>query len=297
MSTIKSSDEHLTLNADGASKDIKFQANGVEKASISSSGVISSDGGSTHADNVKARFGTGNDLELYHNGSNSIIKNSTGITKIQADDIRIQSADDSESLAKFVKDGGAELYHNDSKKLETTATGIDVTGAITVNGAALAGGLSEADQWRLNIDQGVQAGTYTIVNNWERVDSNSFEKIGTGMTQSSGVFTFPSTGYWLIDHHLRGNQVTGATRSVFFSIQVSTDSGSSYSSATSGAICIPDAASGTDYMSGDTKHILKVTNASTFRVKFTGFSDAYFVIDGHTTQTETSTIYLKLGDI
>lgn len=42
MSTIKSSDEHLTLNADGASKDIKFQANGVEKASISSSGAFTS---------------------------------------------------------------------------------------------------------------------------------------------------------------------------------------------------------------------------------------------------------------
>jgi hypothetical protein len=40
MSTIKSSAEHLTLNADGASKDIKFQANGVEKASISSAGVM-----------------------------------------------------------------------------------------------------------------------------------------------------------------------------------------------------------------------------------------------------------------
>ena len=40
MSTIKSSDEHLTLNADGSSKDIKFQANGVEKASISSTGVV-----------------------------------------------------------------------------------------------------------------------------------------------------------------------------------------------------------------------------------------------------------------
>jgi hypothetical protein len=40
MSTIKSSDEHLTLNADGSSKDIKFQANGVEKASISSAGVM-----------------------------------------------------------------------------------------------------------------------------------------------------------------------------------------------------------------------------------------------------------------
>ena len=40
MSTIKSSDEHLTLNADGSSKDIKFQANGVEKASLSSAGVF-----------------------------------------------------------------------------------------------------------------------------------------------------------------------------------------------------------------------------------------------------------------
>jgi len=40
MSTIKSSDEHLTLNADGSSKDIKFQSNGVEKASISSTGVM-----------------------------------------------------------------------------------------------------------------------------------------------------------------------------------------------------------------------------------------------------------------
>jgi len=42
VSTIKSSDEHLTLNADGTSKDIKFQANGVEKASISSAGAFTS---------------------------------------------------------------------------------------------------------------------------------------------------------------------------------------------------------------------------------------------------------------
>ena len=47
MSTIKSSSEHLTLNADGASKDIKFQANGVEKASIDSSGNLTVSGGVT----------------------------------------------------------------------------------------------------------------------------------------------------------------------------------------------------------------------------------------------------------
>jgi hypothetical protein len=47
MSTIKSSDEHLTLNADGTSKDIKFQANGVEKASIDSSGNLTVSGNLT----------------------------------------------------------------------------------------------------------------------------------------------------------------------------------------------------------------------------------------------------------
>ena len=47
MSTIKSSSDHLTLNADGASKDIKFQANGVEVASISSSGNLTYSGTNT----------------------------------------------------------------------------------------------------------------------------------------------------------------------------------------------------------------------------------------------------------
>ena len=42
MSTIKSADEHLTLNADGSGKAIKFQADGVEKASINSSGLLTS---------------------------------------------------------------------------------------------------------------------------------------------------------------------------------------------------------------------------------------------------------------
>ena len=40
MSTIKSSNEHLTLNADGSGNDIKFQSNGSEVASISDGGVI-----------------------------------------------------------------------------------------------------------------------------------------------------------------------------------------------------------------------------------------------------------------
>ena len=198
-------------------------------------------------------------------------------------------------------DATGTLLNSDGSAASLTAIpAANITGTLpAIDGSSLTGlssGLSEVDQWRLNIDQGVQAGAYTIANNWERVDTNSFERIGTGMTESSGIFTFPSTGKWLITHTLRANQVTGASRYVFFAIDVSTDSGSSYDAATSGAICIPDAASGTDYAMGTTSHLLDVTNASTFRCKFTGNTAAYVVIDGHTTQTETSALFQKLGD-
>ena len=151
MSTIKSSDEHLTLNADGSSKDIKFQANGVEKASISSTGVvtatsfagsganltgISSVGGATGVDfndDVKIRVGTGNDLEIYHDGTNSIIKQSglTGL-EIMADNLRIQNTAGTENCIASDGDGAVTLYHNNVSKLLTQADGIQINGNIEI---------------------------------------------------------------------------------------------------------------------------------------------------------------------
>ena len=128
MSTIKSSAENLTLNADGANNDIKFQSNGSEVASIDQAGVIVSAGGSTHADNVKAKFGTGNDLEIYHDGSDSIInEEGTGtlIVKSNGTGINLQKGN-SETMAQFVVDGSVNLYHNNVKQLETSTTGIKV---------------------------------------------------------------------------------------------------------------------------------------------------------------------------
>src|SRR5210317_1512304 len=55
------------------------------------------------------------------------------------------------------------------------------------------GGITEADQWRINsnLTTSTQYGFFTA--NWERVDTDGFGKIGTGLTESSGIFTFPST--------------------------------------------------------------------------------------------------------
>lgn len=83
-------------------------------------------------DNDKILIGTGDDLQIYHNGNNSFIEDSgTGDFYIRgADNVRIQSYSDNEDMARFIKNGAAELFHNNSKKFETKSDGIDVTGEV-----------------------------------------------------------------------------------------------------------------------------------------------------------------------
>ena len=135
MSKIQSSAEDIVINADGANNDIKFQSNGSEVAQIDQAGVISSTGGSRHADNVKAKFGTGNDLEIYHDGSNSIIiDGGVGDLKLRSNGTNVDIGNaNGEVGLRYVSDGAVELYHNNVKKFETTAEGITVTGNTIVS--------------------------------------------------------------------------------------------------------------------------------------------------------------------
>ena len=84
------------------------------------------------ADNEKARFGTGNDLEIYHDGSNSVVKdNGTGKLILDTDGTAIEFQKAGlEVLAKFNTDGASELYYDNVKKFETKSDGIDVTGEV-----------------------------------------------------------------------------------------------------------------------------------------------------------------------
>ena len=136
MSTIKSSAEHLTLNADGSGNDIKFQSNGSEVASISDGGVVTSTGGSTYADNVKAKFGTGNDLEIYSDGDASFIKeNGSSELYIRGTNIIFKSGADNDDYIKCNENSDVKLYHSNSEKLATTSGGVSVTGDLYVSGA------------------------------------------------------------------------------------------------------------------------------------------------------------------
>ena len=88
----------------------------------------------------------------------------TGITFPSADTIKFST-------------GGVE-------RMQITNSGVSGTGI---------GGITMADQWRLATDRNVSSITETIDANWERVDHSGYGPIGSAMTESSGIFTFPST--------------------------------------------------------------------------------------------------------
>ena len=89
-------------------------------------------------DNAVAAFGTGSDLQIYHNGTAGYIDSSGNDTLFirngtTGGKIKIQGNSGEESIIAN-HDGSVELYHDDDKKLETSSTGVSVTGALVASG-------------------------------------------------------------------------------------------------------------------------------------------------------------------
>ena len=118
--------------------------------SIDSSVVTPADGSVTGtklsnpldlADNHKIRFGTGNDLEIFHNGNHSKIADTgTGSLILSGSTVEVNNAADSENMVKAIENGAVELYHNNVKKIETASGGISLTGGAAANITALSDG-------------------------------------------------------------------------------------------------------------------------------------------------------------
>jgi hypothetical protein len=135
---------YMIGNADG---QVALYNNGIKKFETSSTGVdvtgsITTNTGSGSAilgshldlgDNQKARFGASQDLEIYHDASNSYIKDGgTGSLYIQGSNIFIQSSI-SKTAILCNDSASVDLYYDASKKFETTSTGVTVTGGITTS--------------------------------------------------------------------------------------------------------------------------------------------------------------------
>ena len=84
-------------------------------------------------DSARIRLGDGDDLQFFHDGSNSFINNvggGSGTLSIKSHDINLMTSA-SETMAVFSEDGAVSLYYNNSPKLATTSTGVSVTGSVT----------------------------------------------------------------------------------------------------------------------------------------------------------------------
>jgi len=99
------------------------------------------DGDLSFRDNDKAIFGAGSDLQIYHDGSNSYIKDTaTGNLNISGNDIQILNAASNEAMAYFAQDGDVTLYHNGVAKLATKSSGVDISGTLTSDGLTVNSG-------------------------------------------------------------------------------------------------------------------------------------------------------------
>ena len=103
-------------------------------------------GNATFADNGKAIFGAGSDLQVYHDGSNSYIDEAgQGTLYVRADSATTIANPSNTLSARFRPSTSVSLYYNGVEKLATTATGIDVTGNVTMatGGSIVAGGAND----------------------------------------------------------------------------------------------------------------------------------------------------------
>jgi len=153
-------------------------------------------------------------------------------------------------------------------------------------------GITEADQWRLTA--AINSNTDPISSNLERVDDASFGYIGNGMSVSSGVWTFPSTGIYHILTTIKGNSNSnGDTYRI--EIYASTDGGSSYDHI--GDTSLGAASTTSVGFTATTSNFIDVTNTSNVKIKFTAASlNSGSQIEGITSYNKTCFTFIRLGD-
>ena len=175
-----------------------------------------------------------------------------------------------------------------------------LTGATPVanGGTALTSGftngVTNASQWRMHTD--LTGPVDPISANLEKVDTDGYASLGSDMTVSSGIWTFPGTGIWWIRGH--GNlYFNGDSRHQHFAIHTTTDN-SSYSLASSGYTSISGVESNATQQSSDVDFIFDVTNVTTHKCKFAfeNVTNSSVVLAGASTHNFTWFQFIRLGD-
>ena len=155
------------------------------------------------------------------------------------------------------------------------------------------GGIDVAHQWRVTADA---SGNQTPITSWELVDTYSGGGFGSAMSESSGIFTFPSTGFWLIRFQLHGAS-DNHSQNIVARIDVTTDN-SSYQHASRAANGIYDFNNSyPSHAAVMVEHLMDVQNTSTHKVRFTfGAGQGGEYLKGSGDYTYTGATFIRLGD-
>ena len=148
-------------------------------------------------------------------------------------------------------------------------------------------GISMVDQWSITSDNNKTNGQ-TIDSGWERSDYN-FAQIGTGMTESSGIFTFPSTGIYLLMSQHAMNTSAGYAG---VQMRISSDSGSSYNTISYGQITNTN----NGYHALSLHGIADIQNVSTYRMKLEAYNNANVQYSGDSGALRNGVTFIRLGD-
>ena len=159
------------------------------------------------------------------------------------------------------------------------------------------GGITVADQWRLTSAFTITSQTTTaITSNLERVDTTGQGYIaGSTMSESSGIFTFPSTGIYLVTFNASFS-LNNNCRWIEFAIQATTDN-SSYADMTSQNTFIQQTDSASTYNTGYTNTLIDVTDTSNVKVRFAVARQSNSVsLNANSSSNSSYFTFIRLGD-
>ena len=160
-------------------------------------------------------------------------------------------------------------------------------------GTATTNGITVADQWK--ITSGF-SGDSDLTSNWARDTDRNGGNVGSAMTQSSGIFTFPSTGIYLVTFQARTYIASGNNNREYLVRMYITADNSTYEETAQAATNQYNSGSNT-HTSAQCSKILDITNTSNVKVKFkiaTDNNNAYTY--GSTDTSYTFARFIRLGD-
>ena len=168
-------------------------------------------------------------------------------------------------------------------------------GSKNLSFATVAGGLTVADQWRQTADW-ASSSTSPISANWEQVDQSGQGTIGSAMTESSGIFTFPSTGVYLV-HFFAAYHVAGNTEVRYADMKIeATVNNSAYSQVAKVTQGQGHGGTGNNYVGNTAHSLVDVTSTSDVKVRFAVSAQASVTWLGNSGRNDTYATFLRLGD-